>query len=419
MIFAGLFKSAIVIHDARFGKKKNDLASNESMMLNYDQLVELSLQFERESHMFENDLQVRLTQTLSQANQVLETSNAPSATNQPVHASDNSPEASWQSNSNNIQDKNIFDLIQASNVSQLARLDGQFKLLASQKLVALVEQPTLADPLLFPNFLFLIQSNGFGFKLQKQAQLNYCLYLKSLQFVNQNTPNTNNSMQKRLQVNADFLGLLGGLFHWTNNNGMNLVANQTDQELVTESSSGSKKTTNNIEQQADLATRAQIPFAFRNLFNLNMLNSILSGEWSLAKARLNDIDQDDATTGTSGTSNSVMNIADDLDSDVFEQHQRTTQTHKMAPKVKLQHNSNQLANDKSTKLKARQTLESLGQVNIMFGLIIGNDNNLLNYENDRETQQNQMELSNSFMGEHFLQYYKSVSCDVDAKFKAK
>lgn len=127
-----------------------------------------------------NELQSRLAATLSQAIEI-------------IHSTNEDPASSLSSL---IHHSSPFDVILSSNLTQLARVEYQFKLLASDQLIGLLNQPTLDDPLLFSTLLPLIKklssepgpllagdkltsSDILG--LQQTSEANFCLYMNQLE----------------------------------------------------------------------------------------------------------------------------------------------------------------------------------------------------------------------------------------------
>lgn len=83
----------------------------------------------------------------------------------------------------------VFDFIQSASIPKLAQLDQQLNQLGSEQIVALANEPTLNDRVLFPYITSTIPKSG---QLQLdsnagrlnqtvlQSEINYCLYLRNL-----------------------------------------------------------------------------------------------------------------------------------------------------------------------------------------------------------------------------------------------
>lgn len=241
----GLFQRAILSQDDHSERQTNF----EKLLMNQN----------KDGH----DLRNRLVATLNQVVQLLQTNS----------------EFEFSQNSISLSSNNIFDVIQAANLSQLALIEAHFKELASEKLISILEEPNLEDGLLFPELEALIghsdsQQNGrdsltlglmndFGSKTLSliRAEHNYCLYLKSLVL--------------DLGINDDAiydpLKLMGGNFKWTKHvNESNMVPRATPGDVISSSISNPIGTL--------------ISTTFLHLSNLHSLNEILSGSFSLTLA---------------------------------------------------------------------------------------------------------------------------------------
>lgn len=83
----------------------------------------------------------------------------------------------------------VFDFIQSASIPKLAQLDQQLSQLGSEQLVALANEPTLNDRVLFPYITSTIpksaqlQLDSNAGRLNQtilQSEINYCLYIRNL-----------------------------------------------------------------------------------------------------------------------------------------------------------------------------------------------------------------------------------------------
>lgn len=85
----------------------------------------------------------------------------------------------------------VFDYIQSASLPELAQLDRQLNQLGSEQLVALANEPTLYDRVLFPQLSLFVKgttNNQLETNIQQnllnqtilQSEVNYCLYIRQL-----------------------------------------------------------------------------------------------------------------------------------------------------------------------------------------------------------------------------------------------